>query len=750
MERQRRPTVRRRGGGPGCGVGHSDPARFACRALGPRPPHLRRHAPGVGDGHPQPHPGLVLRPGQLLRLRRLPPQGRGAGGRRGRRPRRGRRQGRPGAGGVRGRGAGAGGAGRRSPGGALRRAAVRSTRGAPACWPRRPRPARASATTSAASPTRTTCPWPPQLGASVVATHIRLAPRVPDPEPEYPDGLVPAVLAFLADRAATAEAAGIPPERIMVDAGLDLGKTEPQSLELLRASDRLAALGYPVFLSASNKRFLGEILGLEVGERGLASVAAHALGITLGCRVLRVHDVRGTRRTADVLAEVLAARAEAPEREAGAGAMSVHLLRGKDEAILGAAVSELVHELVGRRRPLADGRRVRRRRRTTSASWSTRPRPRRSSPSGASSSPGASSGSPPTTCGPLTGYLRRSAAPRTDLVLSAARARSPKHLLDAAEGRPAAIVRDTDPPARPPGTAAPGSTSSWRRVGVRLDAGGGRPRRRPAGRGRRPPAGAPRARSRPRSGRAASSRADDVEPFLGEAGARAAVGPHRRHRPGRHRRRARHAAPDAARRRPPPAAGDGDPARPLRADAAPRRGRRARPSRMRPALLGDQAPLPGPQGARPGPAGSATTAWRGPSSCWPRPTSTCGAQRAWPGELVMEVLVARLCRLAPPAGRPGAEPGGTGAVGARPEASTAPSGLGGGGVDRLHQAALAAGGLVLVDDALGGGLVEALLRQPQRPRRPRRCPLGRRDGALDAGLQLALDGLVALGAPSRW
>ena len=45
----------------------------------------------------------------------------------------------------------------------------------------------------------------------------------------------------------------------MVDAGLDLGKTEPQSLELLRGHDRLAALGWPLFLSASNKRFLGDL-----------------------------------------------------------------------------------------------------------------------------------------------------------------------------------------------------------------------------------------------------------------------------------------------------------------------------------------------------------------------------------------------------------------------------------------------------------------------------------------------------------
>jgi dihydropteroate synthase len=98
----------------------------------------------------------------------------------------------------------------------------------------------------------------------------------------------------------------------MVDAGLDLGKTPSMSLELLRASDRLAASGYAVLLSASNKRFLGDLLDLAVGDRRLASVAAHAQGIALGCRVLRAHDVRGARRVADLMATVLLARDAAP------------------------------------------------------------------------------------------------------------------------------------------------------------------------------------------------------------------------------------------------------------------------------------------------------------------------------------------------------------------------------------------------------------------------------------------------------
>jgi dihydropteroate synthase len=144
-------------------------------------------------------------------------------------------------------------------------------------------------------------------GASVVATHIRLAPRVRDPEPVYGD-LVGDVSAFLVDRAGRALAAGIPASRVVVDAGLDLGKTATQSLELLRASARLASLGYPLLLSASNKTFLGAVLGLEIDERREASASAHALGIALGCRVVRAHDVRGTCRVRDMVAAIIEAR----------------------------------------------------------------------------------------------------------------------------------------------------------------------------------------------------------------------------------------------------------------------------------------------------------------------------------------------------------------------------------------------------------------------------------------------------------
>jgi dihydropteroate synthase len=137
-------------------------------------------------------------------------------------------------------------------------------------------------------------------GASVVATHIRLAPRVPDPEPHY-DDVVGDVRAFLKERAEAAEAAGLAPEQIAVDAGLDLGKTPAQSALLLRKSAALASLGYPLLLSASNKRFLGDLLGLDINERRDASLAAVAFGVMHGCRIVRVHDVGASVRVSRMI-----------------------------------------------------------------------------------------------------------------------------------------------------------------------------------------------------------------------------------------------------------------------------------------------------------------------------------------------------------------------------------------------------------------------------------------------------------------
>jgi dihydropteroate synthase len=149
-----------------------------------------------------------------------------------------------------------------------------------------------------------------RAGAAVVATHIRLAPRVRDPEPHY-DELVRDVAAFLVDRADRARAAGLAADQIVLDAGLDLGKTAAQSAVLLRESERLASLGYPLLLSASNKTFLGVLLDLDIDARRAPSLATVAYGVSRGCRIVRVHDVAGTVRVVRMVERILEAEAGA-------------------------------------------------------------------------------------------------------------------------------------------------------------------------------------------------------------------------------------------------------------------------------------------------------------------------------------------------------------------------------------------------------------------------------------------------------
>jgi dihydropteroate synthase len=140
--------------------------------------------------------------------------------------------------------------------------------------------------------------------ATVVATHIRLAPRVADPDPHY-DDVTKTVTSFLLERRQRALDAGIDQGRIILDAGLDLGKTAQQSLQLLRDCATLAALGSPLLLSASNKTFLGVMFDRPVTQRREPSLAATALGIAEGCRVVRAHDVVGSVRIRDALSRLM-------------------------------------------------------------------------------------------------------------------------------------------------------------------------------------------------------------------------------------------------------------------------------------------------------------------------------------------------------------------------------------------------------------------------------------------------------------
>jgi dihydropteroate synthase len=136
-----------------------------------------------------------------------------------------------------------------------------------------------------------------ELGLPVCLMHMQGEPRSMQQNPRYGD-VVREVADFLAGRVAACVAAGIPPQRLILDPGLGFGKTVDHNLELLARLGELAVGGLPLLLGASRKSMIGTLLGRPVGERLYASIALATIAAWQGAAVLRVHDVR---ETADAL-----------------------------------------------------------------------------------------------------------------------------------------------------------------------------------------------------------------------------------------------------------------------------------------------------------------------------------------------------------------------------------------------------------------------------------------------------------------
>ena len=129
--------------------------------------------------------------------------------------------------------------------------------------------------------------------ATLVLTHSLAPPRSEPPRPEYGD-VVAEVVAFLADRVARAEAAGISRDRVVVDPGHDLNKNTLHSLEITRRLEEVVALGLPTLVAVSRKDFVGETLDAAKGDRLEGSLAAAVVCVLKGARIVRMHDVAPT------------------------------------------------------------------------------------------------------------------------------------------------------------------------------------------------------------------------------------------------------------------------------------------------------------------------------------------------------------------------------------------------------------------------------------------------------------------------
>ncbi len=130
-------------------------------------------------------------------------------------------------------------------------------------------------------------------GACLCLMHMLGTPRTMQLDPRY-DDVVSEVCAFLEARLELAISEGVPEERICLDPGIGFGKTVEHNLELLARLDELVALGRPVLVGISRKRFLARILGDEAAIAGslAASVGAAVFAYERGASIFRVHDVR--------------------------------------------------------------------------------------------------------------------------------------------------------------------------------------------------------------------------------------------------------------------------------------------------------------------------------------------------------------------------------------------------------------------------------------------------------------------------
>ncbi|CAN5406778.1 dihydropteroate synthase [soil metagenome] len=157
-----------------------------------------------------------------------------------------------------------------------------------------------------------------EFGIGVVCSHTGGArPRTDPLRVEYPrrdpgaaglgdplDGVVDDVVRVLSAAAARAVGLGIDPASVLVDPTHDFGKNTWHSLHLVRRTQALVALGHPVLVALSRKDFVGETLDLSPDERLEGTLAATSVAAWLGARVFRVHDVRASRRTLDMVAAI--------------------------------------------------------------------------------------------------------------------------------------------------------------------------------------------------------------------------------------------------------------------------------------------------------------------------------------------------------------------------------------------------------------------------------------------------------------
>jgi dihydropteroate synthase len=134
----------------------------------------------------------------------------------------------------------------------------------------------------------------------IVLMHSNGSPKTMQLNPYY-DNVVQEIIEALQQRVNAALDAGVKPEHIILDVGIGFGKRKQDNLDLLAHLADFVALGFPVLLGTSRKRFMGDICDvIEPSELVTATVVTTAIGVIAGVSLFRVHDVRENRHAVDL------------------------------------------------------------------------------------------------------------------------------------------------------------------------------------------------------------------------------------------------------------------------------------------------------------------------------------------------------------------------------------------------------------------------------------------------------------------
>ena len=143
----------------------------------------------------------------------------------------------------------------------------------------------------------------------LIIMHIKGSPKTMQQDPTYED-LMGEIIAYLREGIAKAEEAGVDPHQVIVDPGIGFGKRVHDNLVIINRLNELNILGRPLLIGTSRKSFIGAVLGAEVHQREIGTLASMAVSALKGAHIVRVHDVAPMKQAVDMVDAIINAGEE--------------------------------------------------------------------------------------------------------------------------------------------------------------------------------------------------------------------------------------------------------------------------------------------------------------------------------------------------------------------------------------------------------------------------------------------------------